>query len=388
MYAGADDAGALLAIDVDRSVRLVSAPPAGTAQVLLDETTYQHSWAFDPTSVVALRRSDGVDVLVSDDSSVVLVRRQGSAVSVTTLATSNNSDLSAMALAAGSAGTLAVFGRGKDTVAAPEAVTAVDVDPLLAMVNPSPSIAQQIAQMPQASRTFTPPAGPVAVAAPGQIWLTTERLDQTTDCQDTGQTAACTGGKPAVAWLDCTWHVDAFKLTKGADLQAAAVATVAGRAFLHGACGSTTPVSPGDIIGNLGLGWGMSNHHAAGVDLATSQLGLVLNYQPAQTMSGLQFALIAALGGKSIDGVTTLFPTAFTTTNSFAWIRPRSGHVFYCSGDSPSTCWSADASAATMANLDVGVARGTVLLADGIGVVEPMDNPDTSAWLQPLPCTH
>jgi hypothetical protein len=30
----------------------------------------------------------------------------------------------------------------------------------------------------------------------------------------------------------------------------------------------------------------------------------------------------------------------------------------------------------------------TARLPDGFGVVEPMNNPDTSAWLQPLACIH
>ena len=63
--AGSDAQGILLAIDVNIAIRVVSVTPNGTAQVLLDETTYQKSWSFDPTDVLALRRSDGVDVLVS-----------------------------------------------------------------------------------------------------------------------------------------------------------------------------------------------------------------------------------------------------------------------------------------------------------------------------------
>ena len=96
--AGSDSQGTLLAVDESRSVRVVSVTPGGTAQVLLDETTYQKSWSFDPNYVVAVRRSDGVDVLVSDQSFVVLVRKQGSSVRVVTLANSSGSDLTALAL--------------------------------------------------------------------------------------------------------------------------------------------------------------------------------------------------------------------------------------------------------------------------------------------------
>jgi hypothetical protein len=44
--------------------------------VLLDETTYQAGWSFDPTNVVELHRSDRVDVLVSDGSFTVLMPKQ------------------------------------------------------------------------------------------------------------------------------------------------------------------------------------------------------------------------------------------------------------------------------------------------------------------------
>jgi nucleotide-binding universal stress UspA family protein len=388
-FAGSDSQGVLLAVDVSRSVRLVSASSTGSPEVLLDETTYQPTWGFDWRDAVALRRSDGVDVLVSDRYSVVLVHRQGSKVSVITLAESDNADLTAMALTVGSSGTLAMFGSGKDQPGAPEAVIAVDVDPFLAMVNPYPSIAKQINAMPQAGRTFTPTAGANAVATPTAIWLTTERLDPATDCHDTGKTALCGGGNPSVSLLDCTWYVDVFRLTKGADLQAAALATVTGRAYVQPECGATRPVDPHDIMNNLGMGWGMSNNHGTGVDLVTSQLGVVLNHQTSPTTLGLQFALVDPSGHLSIDGLKYLFPDpTFSIGNASAWTGARSGHVFYCAGELPGYCWMADAAAVSTFALDVGNYWGNVRLPDGFGLVESMNNPDTSAWLQPLTCVH
>jgi hypothetical protein len=390
VFAGSDDQGTLLAIDVNRSVRIVSATAGGTAQVLLDDTAYQPTWAFDPGSVVALRRSGGVDVLVSDDSTVVLVRKQGATISVVTLAQSDNSDLWAMALSAGPSGTLAVFSRGKDRAGSPLAVTAVDVDPFVSMANPFPSVAQQIAQMTQATRTFPLPAGAIAAATPTQVWLTTERLNPTTDCRDTGQTAACSGGNPSVPWLDCAWHVDAFRLTKQSDLQAAPVATVDGRAYVHANCGDTTPVSQLDIAENLGFGTNVSGDHAAAVDPATSQLGLVLTYQSSATMKGLQFALIDPSGSLPINGVVQVIsdPTV-SISNSSSWVAARGGHVFYGAGGlPPSPSWVASATAATMSLLDFEQVYGTAQLPGGIGLVEPMNNPDTSAWLQTFNCTH
>jgi hypothetical protein len=388
-FAGSDNQGALLAVDVNSSVRLVSASWTGSVEVLLDETTYRPTWGFDWRSAVALRRSDGVDLLVSDRYSVALVHRRGSTVSVVTLAESEHGDLTAMALTLGSSGTLAMFGRGDDVAGSPGAVIAVDVDPFLAMVNPYPSIAKQISAMPQAARTFTPTAGANAIATPTAIWLTTERLDPVAACHDTGQTEFCGGGKPAVSLLDCTWYLDIFRLTKGADLQAAALATLTGHAFVQPECGATRSVDPHDIMKNLGMGWGMSNNHGAGVDLVTSQLGVVLNYHTSLTTFGLQFALIDPSGHLSIDGVTQIFSSPNTsTTNSFAWTGVRSGHVFYCSGELPADCWVADSAAVSMFELDVGVPRGTVRLPDGFGLIESMNNPDTSAWVQPLTCVH
>jgi hypothetical protein len=392
-FAGSDDQGILLAVGANNSVRIVSVTPTGSSQVLLDETTYQPTWDSDPNHVMALRRSDGVDLLVSDKSSVALVRKQGSTVRAVQLASTDLRDLFAMGLTAGSSGTVVMFTRGEDVVGDPVAVTAVDVDPLLAIENPYPSIEKQIAQMSQAKRSFAPGAGAVAVFTPTQIWMTTERLDPTTDCKDTGETYACYQGNPPVPWLDCTWHVDAFRLTKAADLQAAPVATIDGRAYLHADCGDTTPVDPHNIPNNLGLGGGtndgISNHHVAAVDSATARLGLILNYQPAQTARGIQFALVDAAGHLAINGVTQVFDSPnISTTNSFSWLGARNAHLFYCAGDLPAHCWVADSSAISTFDVDTDAPYGSVRLPDGFGVIERMDNPDTSAWLQPLACVH
>jgi hypothetical protein len=387
-FAGADDQGTLLAIDVNRSLRIVSATPGGTAQVLLDDTAYQPTWSFDPGSVVARRRNGGLDALVSDGSSVVLLRKQDTTITLVTLAQSDAGDLAPMALGVGPSGTLAVFSRGKDKAGSPLAVTAVDVDPFVAMVNPSSTVAQQIMQMPQGTRTFNPPAGAVAAATVAQVWLTTERLDPATDCQATGQMMTCSGGRPSVPWLDCAWHVDAFRLTKASDLSSAPVATVDGRAYVHVNCGDTSPVSQLDIDENLGSN--VPGNHAAAVDPATSQLGLVLAYQPSATMKGLQFALVDPSGSSPIKGVMQVIsdPTV-SIANSSSWTAARGGHVFVGAGSlPPSPVWVAGAATATMSLLDFDQVYGTAHLADGIGLVEPMDSPDTSAWLQPFGCTH
>lgn len=374
--AGSDSQGTLLAIDENRSVRVVSATPNGTAQVLLDETTYQKSWSFDPTDVLAIRRSDGVDVLVSDDSHVVLVRKQDSSVRVVELANTNESDLTAMALTNGSAGTLAVFQEGHDTYGTTQKVTAVDVDPLIAAAGTTPaniSLAQQISSMSQASRSFTGPAGAAAVSTPSQVWLTIKRLNATTDCQDTGQTATCSGGNPAVPWLDCASHVDAFKLQKGADLQAAPIATVDGRAVTHQACSDATPVNANSVA------------YVAAVDPATAQLGIALSYQPTQTASGLQFALISPSGAKLIDGVNETQPSS---GGQSSWTIVRSGHLFVCSTNGVSaTCWVATPSSATSFPLQYEqIAIGAVQTPTSVGVVESLYNSDGSAWYQPLDC--
>jgi hypothetical protein len=390
LFAGSDDNGALLSIDVGRSVRIVAAGTKGTPEVLLDETSYQRSWAFDPTSVVALRHADGVDALVSDDAFVVLVRKQGASVRVVGLAETNNNDLKAMALIAGPSGTLAIFWRGTDAAGVAQKITAVEVDPLLTG-NPDPpnlSLATQVAAMTQATRTFVGPAGiSVSTTTPAQVWLTTERLNGATDCQATADTMACTGGNPSVPVLDCAWHVDAFRLITSASLQAAPVATVDGRARVHAACGSTAPVGPDAIPGNVGLGPGMSNHHAVAVDPATSRLGLVLFRQTAANAPGLQFGLVDPSGARPIDGVSVSTALA-PISNSTFWLAARGDHMFYCYDSLPATCWVAAASGATTFQLNTDVARGTISLPGGLGLVEEMNAPDTSAWLQPLVCAH
>jgi hypothetical protein len=388
MVAGADDTGVLLALDVNRSVRLVSVPPTGAAQVLLDETTYQKSWAFDPTSVAAVRRSDGVDLLVSDDASVVLVRKQGSSVRVVELANTNLLDLRVLAVAAGASGTLAVGARGDETSGAAQKLTAIDVDPLLA-ANSTPanlSLATQVAALPAATRSFVGPAGISAAATPTEVWVTTERLDGAADCTPTADTFSCSGGAAAVPWLDCAWHVDAFHLTGQASLQAAATGTVEGRARVHATCGSTDAVGPGAITANVGFGAGMSNHHAVAVDPATSRLALVLVWQAAANAPGLQFGLLDPLGAAPITGVTVGTALAGTSNASF-WLATRAGRVFYCIDEHPSTCWNADASAATTFQLDTDSAQAAVQLPGGLGLIAQM-NGDPAAWLEPLDCTH
>jgi hypothetical protein len=387
--AGSDAEGTLLAVDENRSVRVVSAPPGGTAQVLLDETTYQKSWSFDPNNVVALRRSDGIDVLVSDQSFVVLVRKQGSSVRVVELATSSGSDLTALALAAGTNGTLAVFQQGKDAYGTPQKITAVDVDPLIAAAGSTPaniSLVQQVSAMTQATRSFTAPAGAAAVSTGTQVWLTTERLDATADCQSTGQTSTCSGGNPAVPWLNCAWHVDAFKLQSGADLQKAAAATADSHAWVHAACGSATPVNPGSINMSWPFGLGLGGHHASAVDPSTSQLALALAYQAASTDIGVQFTLVDPSGTSLISGVNETVSLGDLTANP--WIAARGGHVFYCGSLNPAICWSVAASGATTLAIDDDESiSGAVQTTTGLGLVQQMSSGDASAWLQPLDCT-
>ena len=380
--AGSDNQGILVAVDVNKAIRVVSATPGGTADVLLDETTYQASWSFDPTSVVALRRSDGVDVLVSDDSFVVLVRKQGSSVRVVQLAQTNDSDLTAMALTAGSSGTLVVFQQGHDTYGTNQKITAVDVDPLIAAAGATPaniSIAQQVSGMAQANRSFPAPTGALAVATPTQIWLTVERLNATTDCQDTGQTAACTGGSPAVSWLDCTWHLDAFKLGSGADLQSAPTATVDSEVVTHQTCGSSMPVNTGSTAA-----------YTPTVDPATGQLGLALDYAPTQTSSGLQFTLLGPSGTPLFGNLNEVAPAGGP---GGLWALVRGGHFFYCYGSSLEafSCWSASSSGLTSFTVPFDqIARGAVQTPTSVGVVEGLyiENgvSDGSAWYQPLDC--
>jgi hypothetical protein len=312
----------------------------------------------------------------------VLVRKQGSSVRVVQLAQTNGSDLTAMALAAGSKGTLAVFQQGHDTYGTNQKITAVDVDPLIAAAGATPaniSIAQQVSSMTQASRSFPAPAGALAVATPTQIWLTVERLNATGDCRDTGQTAACTGGNPAVPWFDCTWHLDAFKLGSGADLQSAPTATVDSQVFTHQTCGSSTPVNTGTTAA-----------YTPAVDPATGQLGLALDYAPTQTSSGLQFTLLGPSGTPLFGSLNEVQPAG--GPGGF-WALVRGGHFFYCFGSSLDafTCWDAGSSGLTSFDVPFDqIANGAVQTPTSVGVVEGLYTTngvsDGSAWYQPLDC--
>jgi hypothetical protein len=375
--AGSDSQGILVALDVNRSIRLVSATPTGTAQVLLDETTYQASWSFDPTAVVAVRRSDGVDVLVSDDSFVVLVRKQGSSVRVVELASTNESDLTALALAAGTNGTLAVFEEGHDTHGTPQKITAVDVDPLIAAAGSTPpniNLSTKISGMSQASRSFTAPAGAAAVMTPTQVWLTAKRLDATADCQATGQTATCSGGNPSVQWLNCAEHVDAFLLRSGADLQSAPTGTVDSSVYTHQTCGSTNPVDA-DSVG-----------YSSAVDPASGQLGIVLAYVTTQSSPGLMFTILGSSGAPLFNRVNE--PQAGGGPGG-SWTLVRGGHLFYCflSSLDAATCWAVSASGAASFNLAYDqIPYGAVQTSAGVGVAESTYNSDGSPWYQPLNC--
>jgi len=331
----------------------------------------------------------GLDILLSDDSHVVLVRKQGSSVRTIDLANTSESDLTALALSAGPSGALAVFQQGHDRYGTTQKITAVDVDPLIAAAGSSPaniSIAQQVSALAPASRSFPAPVGAAAVATATAVWLTTERLDATADCRDTGQTATCSGGSPAVPWLDCGWHVDAFALKKSADLSAAAVATADGRVFVHAACDGSSPVSPGSITMNWPPGSGFGPHHASAVDPATSRLALALAYQTAPTAVGLQFALLASPAAPLVAGVNVTVSLGDPTSN--AWIAARGDRVFYCGDIAPESCWAVSSNGATSLSLnDMQPITCAVSLPSGIGVVQQVSGTDGSASLHPLGST-
>jgi hypothetical protein len=259
----------------------------------------------------------------------------------------------------------------------------VDVDPLIAAAGATPaniSIAQQVSGMTQASRSFTAPAGAVAVATPTQVWLTVERLNAASDCQDSGQTAACTGGSPAVPWLDCTWHLDAFKLRSSADLQSVPTATVDSPVFTHQTCGSSTPVNTSSTAS-----------YASAVDPATGQLGLALDYAPTLTSSGLQFTLLDSSGAPLFGNLNEV---TLSGGPGGLWALVRGGHFFYCFGSSLDafTCWAAASSGLTSFDFPFDqIARGAVQTPTSVGVVEALYTEngvsDGSAWYQPLDCT-
>jgi hypothetical protein len=183
----------------------------------------------------------------------------------------------------------------------------------------------------------------------------------------------CSGGNPSVPWLDCTWHLDAFRMQNGADLQSAPTATVNAHVFTHQTCGNTTPVNAS------------AGSYVAAVDPATAQLGLALYYSPTQTSSGQQFALLDPSGTRLIDGVTE---TQAPSASQSSWTFVRGGHFFECSTNGVTgTCWVATPTGATSFPLAYDqIAIGAVQTPTSVGIVESMYNSDGSAWFQPLDC--
>jgi len=315
--------GLLVALDISRSVRLMAIDHAGVASELLNESEYTRNWSFDPTGVTAIRRSDGVDVLVSDDAHVTLIHKQGSTVTVTPLAETNYLDLHVLGFAPTSSGVLAMYWKGDRATGTDETLTAVDT-----------------LSMQKTTRVFHGDSGLVSVPSATGAWLTAERLDFASDCQPTGETVNCGGGTPAVPSSTCTWHLDVWNVKDTSFASADALVTFDVPATISARCDDDTPAGLATYPNTLGSGFGVGSHHAATLDQSTQGLALALQRPTAPNMRGVQFELLDASATRVIDGTTAPLPAG----DSQSWLAVRGGNLFMCSGD---VCAMSNANTAT-----------------------------------------
>jgi hypothetical protein len=318
-----DETEALYSLDVDRSVRVFGVARDGAVTQLLGETEYKRTWSFDPQTVAAWRRPNGVDVLVSDQSNVVLIRKEGPTVRLVNLAQSNFLDLQALAIGPGSSGFVAVFARGAVDQKAPFELTAVDVESVLA------SGAQIASLVAQGTRKLpTGSAGLAAAAHKAGVWVTAEVIDTAVDCKPTGEVITCPAPKPASPWLDCTLHVQAWNLTAAAGLQSAPGASVDTVMRLAGGCDGSAPT---DSIGGLNYGTlGFVRAHAITVETGTSRLAVAVTSKPTQTTTtgDLRVALLEPSG-------SSLFSRAIAlpmSRDKGIWLAPVGTNIFFCQG--------------------------------------------------------
>src|SRR5262249_30275127 len=115
MVAGSTNGGTevLLALNVNRSIRLIAVDTAGVSRELLNESEYKKTWPFDPTEVFAIETPDGVDMLVSDNATAALVHKAGGSVSVVGLGDTSYMDLHVLGFGPASFGLLAFVYQGE-----------------------------------------------------------------------------------------------------------------------------------------------------------------------------------------------------------------------------------------------------------------------------------
>jgi hypothetical protein len=353
--------GLLVALNIDGSVRMLALDPDGAATELLNETEYQKNWPFDPDTVFALRRSDGVDVLVTDHTDAAFIHKQGTATTLTALGTTTVMDLEVLGFAPTTSGTLAMYTKASS-------FTVLDTATM--------------------QKTPRPPRGDggfLVVPHSTGAWLTAERLDLATDCQDTGEVMTCGGGEPSVPRYACTWHVDVWNVKDTSFIDAEPLVTFDLPATISPYCGDDTPAGLATLRSDVGFGFGIGRHHAATLDQRTQGLALAFQYPQPSGTAGIALALIDQAGTRIIDRTTA----ALTATNGDSWLAVRADRLFMCGR---TDCAMSDATTATAFRLPYEVggtavgARGVTLTPNGVRLIGTVNgNPLMS---QLLNCTH
>jgi hypothetical protein len=320
-----DGEGLLLSLELNRAVRVVAIQPDGSTSQLLGETEYTRQWSFNPVRVIAMRTSGVLDLLVSDDADVELVRKDGSTVTWFGLAWTNNMDLTAQALGTAGENRIAGFTRGTD----PETLALVDIDAVTKNGPKGTDLSDAVNQWvknARSSRDFGAPGNFNAAPSPTGLWLTAERLDTVTECAATGSTVAC-GAGASIETYDCNWHLDAWHLSSAPSL-ASPTATLDARMRITPAC---TDVNIRDL-GHADLAFrqrGVSRNHAIAVDPVTSRLAIAMDEYLGARNWDIRVLLLDPSGDRVLD-VTV--PSDNPMYWSSAWLYTRSDRVWLCYG--------------------------------------------------------
>ena len=362
-YAGSEASGsaAIIAVAVNRSIRLVELDANGGMEQLLDEAEYKKNWSLDPTEVRAARRGTELDALVTDNAQMTLLRKRGGTVEVSGLERTSYMDLHVLGVAAKSG--LALYFKGDDTKALEETLSVVDMESL----NP-------------VTRTFKGPASLTVTSDASGAWLAAERLELDSDCSATGQMQNCSGGAAAVPIYNCTWHLDVWSTSSSDALQGPPLTTIDVPATISPNCDDSTPAGLATFPSTLGTGPGFGAHHALAIDPTDNTLAVAVQRAMGTGSPGVQFEKIASDGKRIFTGITA----AVSAINASSWLAVRAGRIFLC-GDYRCAVGDASGGHSFMfaASLDLLSARGIVLLPDGIGLIG-----NSTPSLQQLACQH
>lgn len=343
------------------------------------ETEYTRQWSFDPVRVIATRTSGVLDVLVSDQAGVDLVRKDGSIVNWFELAWTNNMDLEAQALGTAGASRIAGFARGTDT----ETLALVDTDAVTASRNKGADLSDAINQWVKAagsSRDFVAPGGFNAAPSPTGLWLTAERLDTAAECTAAGTTTAC-GAGASVETYDCNWQVDAWHLG-GAPSLASPTASVDARMRITPACGDVNSRGLNHADRAFSRG-GLLRNHAIALDPTTSRLAIAIDEYLGARNWDIHVLLIDPSGARVLDAT---IPSDDPTQWNSWWLYTRSDRIWLCHG---TNCVVVDAAGTAPFTTTDPPFTVAAVMAQPDGLMLVGEDPNTAIVGAVLPCrTH